>query len=75
MTSEYQTEIKKSDERWHADKTDIGGGIVSAGLLVAGHFWGGAFTAFAPILALAGLAALRSKAENAARFKTQNNPS
>jgi len=75
MTAEYQTEIKKSDERWHADKTEIGVAIGSVGLLVAGHFLGGAYTTFALMLALPDLMVLKNKAENAGRSKKQNNPS
>lgn len=83
MTAEYQqtgnyqqTGIKeKPDERWHADKTDIGGGIFSAGLLVTSHFFGGPYAVFALMIAITDLAVLKSKAENAARSKKQNNSS
>lgn len=76
MPAEYQrtgiyqqTEIKKSDEKWHVDKIDVSAGIGAAGLLVAGHFLGETYTVLALILASVDLEALRSKAENVARSK------
>jgi len=75
MTIEGQVE----NQKWHADKTEIGGAIGSVGLLVAGHFpifgEGAVYAAFALMVALTDLAVLRSKAENVARSKKQNNPS
>lgn len=83
MPAEYQrtgiyqqTGIKeKSDERWHADKTEIGVAISSVGFLVASHFLGGPYATFALMMATVDLAVLQNKAENAVRSRKQNNPS
>lgn len=76
MSAEYQTGIEdKFDGRWHADKTEIGCAIGSAGLLVASHFLGETYATFAVMLAVVDLAVLQHKAGLARGSKGQKKTS